>query len=104
MTARILSLLLAATLFPWPAEAALPPQYQRANELKAILDNLGIIEAFGISHPIEKIERVGEDLYRVTSGPCSMEVAIKDDPGRHHAAGWAGPRAFVVEPGRLVCK
>jgi hypothetical protein len=104
MKARIIGLLLVGALLAWPAEAALPPQYQRVNELKAILDNLAIVEAFGISHPIEKIERVGDDLYRVTSGSCSMKVAIEDDLSKHHAQGWAGPREFVVKPGKLTCK
>lgn len=104
MKAIIIGPLLAGALLPWPAEAALPPQYQRVNELKAILDSLDIVEAFGISRPIEKIERIGEDLYRVISGSCSMKVAIEDDLSKHHAQGWAGPREFVVKPGKLTCE
>ena len=89
--------ILAAAL---PASAALPPQYQRAAELRAILDDTDIVDLFGIGRLIERIEFVEPDLYRVTSGNCHLEVRIVDKPA---ASGMVGPRQFEVEPGELIC-
>lgn len=88
----------AAMLSAVPAEAALPPQYQRAAELRAIIDDAEIIDLFGIDRLIERIEYVAPDLYRVTSGNCQLDVRIVDKPTQI-----VGPRQFEVEPGELVC-
>jgi len=90
----------AVLLSSVPAWAALPPQYQRAAELRAIIDDTAIVDAFGIGRPIERIEYVEPDLYRVTSGNCRMDVAIVDKP---NVAGLVGPRQFELQPGELVC-
>ena len=82
-----------------PAMAALPPQYQRLAELRAILDDSRVVGAF--SRPIDKIERIAEDLYRLTAGTCTMDVAIKDNPSR---AGVVGPRSFFIDPAQIACK
>ena len=82
------------------AMAALPPQYQRLAELRAILNDSRVVGAF-TSHPIDKIERIAEDLYRLTAGTCTMDVAIKDDPSR---AGVVGPRSFFIDPAQMACK
>jgi hypothetical protein len=99
-------LLALAALFPAalalaaaPAAAALPPQYQRMAELRAVLDDDRVAEAFG-SAPIERIEYVRSDLYRVTAGRCRVDVALVDRPA---PAGIAGPRSFAVKAGRKVC-
>jgi hypothetical protein len=82
------------------AMAALPPQYQRLAELRAILDDSRVVGAF-TSRPIDKIERIAEDLYRLTAGPCTMDVAIKDSPSR---ANVVGPRGFFIDPAPMACK
>jgi hypothetical protein len=82
-----------------PAHAALPPQYQRAAEFKAVVADGHVANAFG-GAPIERIEYVRTDLYRVSSGGCRLDVAIVDLPT---PAGVAGPRRFAVKPGRKVC-
>jgi hypothetical protein len=81
------------------AMAALPPQYQRLAELRAILDDSRVAGAF--SRPIDKIERIAEDLYRLTAGTCTMDVAIKDNPSRVDVV---GPRSFFIDPAQLACK
>ena len=98
--------LLTAAAVAWSAiaQAALPPQYQRLREIQAILDDARIMRAFDLLHPIDRIERVEHDLYRVNGGGCSMDISIKDDPSVHHPDGWTGRRAFILDPGPLVCK
>ena len=73
--AALAGALLAAT----PAQAALPPQYQRLAELRAVMDHAGVAAALG-STPIERIEYVRPDLYRVTAGRCHIDVRIADLP------------------------
>lgn len=82
-----------------PAAAALPPQYQRIAELKAVLADIEVGRAFG-NTPIERVEFVRPDLYRVTAGRCRLDVAIVDLPT---PSGVSGGRRFAVRPGRKVC-
>lgn len=82
-----------------PAAAALPPQYQRIAELRAIVADPGVAGAFG-GTPIERIEYVRSDLYRVSGGACRLDVAIVGLP---IPGGMVGPRRFEVKAGRKVC-
>lgn len=82
-----------------PAHAALPPQYQRAAELKAVVEAPGVANAFERA-PIERVEYVRTDLYRVSAGACRLEVAIVDLPT---PPGVSGGRRFAAKPGRKVC-
>jgi hypothetical protein len=92
---------LAFCLMPLPAFAALPPHYQRQDELVAIIAH--VVEEFGIGRPIESILMKGTDFYDVVSGSCHMEVMIVDVPPPADAEPIAGPRQFAVESGPLVC-
>jgi hypothetical protein len=84
-----------------PALAALPPHYQRQNELEAIIAH--VVEEFGISKPIDSLVMKDTDFYEVISGACRMEVVIVDVPPEPGAEPMAGPRQFAVESGPLVC-
>jgi hypothetical protein len=86
-----------------PALAALPPQHQRMAEFRAIVGDGSIARAFGAT-PIDRIERVGRDLYRVEAGDCSLDVAIVSNPNWNPPGPWSGARKFILEPGRAVCK
>lgn len=91
---------LAATLAAaGSADAALPPQYQRAAELKAVVADAHIANAFD-GAPIEWIEFVRRDLYRVSAGRCRLDVAIVDLPT---PPGVSGGRRFAVKAGRKSC-
>ena len=90
-----------AGLFTGSAFAALPPQYQRQAELRAIIDNPDVVDVFGFDG-ISSVEHVGTDLYLVRGGACALEVTIKDTPNTHDA-GWVGPREFTTVPGKPVC-
>jgi hypothetical protein len=80
------------------AQAALPPYWQRVVEIQAILDEGDV--ARKLDHaPIDRIERVGEDLYRVQAGTCTLDIRVvgesRSDPG---------PRKFHLELGDPACK
>ena len=82
-----------------PASAALPPHHQRAAELKAVAGDVRVANAFaGI--PIERIEFVRTDLYRVSAGRCRLDVAIVDLPTPPDVS---GGRRFAVKAGTKVC-
>lgn len=83
-----------------PVQAALPPQYQRLAELKAILDYPGIPGALR-GRPIDRVEYVAPDRYRVTAGSCALDVAIVSRPS---PPGLVGPRQFDVAPGATTCQ
>ena len=83
-----------------PASAALPPNYQRVAELKAVLADPRVGGAFPIDAPIERVEYVRPDLYRVSGGRCRLDVAIVDLPTPPDVA---GGRRFAVRPGRMAC-
>lgn len=89
----------ASALAAATAHAALPPQYQRAAELKAVVGDPRVANAFG-GAPIERVEHVRTDLYRVSAGACRLDVAIVGLPT---PPGVAGARRFGVKPGRKVC-
>jgi hypothetical protein len=92
-------MMLAGTI---PAMAALPPHYQRQDELEAIIAH--VIEEFGMANPIEFIVMQDTDFYKVISGNCHMEVVVVDVPAAPGAEPIAGPRQFAVESGPLVCE
>lgn len=89
----------AAAVAAAPAFAAVAPQYQRAAEMKAVVGDARIANAFA-GTPIERVEFVRTDLYRVSAGACRLEVAIVDLPT---PADVAGPRRFAVKAGRKTC-
>ena len=92
--------LAATALATVPAIAALPPNYQRLAELRAVLNHPAVGSAFGMDNPVERVEYVRPDLYRVSGGRCRMDVAIHGLP---MPRGMAGPRRFEARPGKKVC-
>jgi hypothetical protein len=89
----------AAALAAWPAPAALAPNYQRLRELSAVLEHPGVVAAFGQT-PIDRVEYVRTDLYRVSAGRCRLDVRIVGLPTPR---GMVGARRFEARPGRRVC-
>jgi hypothetical protein len=91
----------AATLFALlgaPSFAALPPNYQRLVELRAVLDAIQpLIEEIG---EVTAIEFIAFDLYEVRSDRCRVAAHIVDvalEPG------FVGPRQFTVTLGKIAC-
>jgi len=91
-----LALAIAAT----PAEAALPPHYQRQAEFEAVLR--AAVETFGIAAPIDAVRMLEPDRFEVRAGDCVLVVQIVDEPGGH-GEGWVGPRRFAAVPGVPAC-
>jgi hypothetical protein len=91
-----IALILAATM---PSLAALPPQYQRARELSAVID--ATADAF--NDGIEGVEYVDVDLYRVSGQGCHLDVNIVDVPPKPGEEMTAGPRQFTTQVGELTC-
>ena len=96
---KVLVLLVVMFLIP-AAIAALPPHYQRLAEINAILNNTGVAEIFGIEKPIESIEYLAVDVYRVTGGGCHMFVRLF---GKAMPEGFVGARQFDIVLNDLHC-
>jgi hypothetical protein len=99
MRPSLLAAILCAALAAWPAEAALPPNYQRIAELRAVLALSEVATMAGMA-PIERIEHAGPDLYRVSAGRCRLDVRIVDLPSPRNVV---GGRRFEARPGRPQC-
>ncbi|WP_343716451.1 hypothetical protein [Inquilinus sp.] len=93
-------LLLAAAA---EAQAALPPYWQRLRELQAILDSNELAEKLQ-GHPIDRIERPADDLYRIQAGPCTLDIRIVDDPAASTKPAMPGPRSFHIDSGKAACR
>ena len=83
-----------------PSFAALPPQYQRMEELGMIVNSMEIVDRLGI---VDSIQYVDYDLYRVTGGKCSLDVRIVDVPLKPGDEMIVGPGNFSIEVGEPVC-
>lgn len=90
----------AAALLISVVAAALPPHYQRLAELNAILNHTEVAATFGIYRPIESVEYLETDLYRVTGAGCHMFVHIIGLP---LPDGFVGARQFEVRLDDLHC-
>ena len=95
-----LAVLGAAALAAMPAQAALPPNYQRLAELRAVLELPAVGSAFGIE-PIDRIDYAAADLYRLSAGRCTLDVRIVGLP---MPRGMVGARRFEARAGRRVCR
>lgn len=84
------------------ADAALSPFYQRRMEFGAILGSEAVVGALMPHGPIDGVEYVEPDRYRVKAGPCTLDVLIVDEP-LAEGVDMLGARDFKVELGALVC-
>ncbi len=79
------------------AHAALAPNFQRANELTAII---GAVAEAVPQYPIDKIIHQGRDRYAVIAGKCTVIARIVALPPK---PGLVGPKQFKVELERPRC-
>jgi hypothetical protein len=82
------------------AHAALAPEWQRLAEFSKIVSSPELVDNFPNRAPVDRIERIADDLYRVTAGTCSMDIRIVDKPVRDDVA---GPRRFELAYGKAAC-
>lgn len=99
---KTINIFVAATscLIAAPALAALPPAYQRAAELKAILAHEDLVAAFPQNLPIDEISYVDKDHYLVKAGKCALTVRIV---GKALPDGMVGARQFDVVFDKAEC-
>ena len=98
----VLSLLLSLAGMA-PSFAALPPYYQRARELQAILEEESIQAKLG-GKLIDSITFIEQDRYEVLGGGCLIEVQIVDVPPEKGAPLILGPRKFALSVGEPSCE
>jgi hypothetical protein len=97
MQIRALALAAIILFSAGASHAALAPNYQRANELTAIVT--AVAEAVP-KNPIDKIIHQGRDRYTVVAGKCTVLARIVDLPAK---PGLVGPRQFKVELDKPRC-
>lgn len=87
-----------------PVLAALPPQFQRAAELQAILSSEAVELLGQQGQLVDAIEYISPDLYRVSGGNCVLFVRIVDvPPAETGEAPMVGPRQFTLDIQEPFC-
>lgn len=87
----------SALLMAGQAVAMVPPRIQQRNQLRTIIDLPALADFF----PIDRIERIAPDLWRVSAGRCHVDVRLV--PRARTGRGLLPPR---IEPvaGRRTCR
>jgi len=83
------------------AWAALPPYWQSAREIAAIIEDASVHDALKYEEPILSITTSGDDVYLLKTARCSVTVTIVDTP---QAEVMVGPRQFEIEVGAAQCE
>lgn len=83
------------------ADAALPPYWQSAREIEAILADQRVHDALKYEEPILSISTIGNDVYTLKTPRCSLDIRIVDTPD---AEPMPGPRQFQLEIGQADCE
>ncbi|MES2058124.1 MAG: hypothetical protein V4564_19465 [Pseudomonadota bacterium] len=96
---RSFSRMSVALLFmiPIAAQAALPPYWQRAREIGAILESQDVARELRDA-PIDSVKYVADDSYQASSGRCSVNVRVVGK-----ARDFPGPRLFDLKVGKRRC-
>jgi len=90
---------LGSQLFSPSLLAALPPYYQSAKEIIAILNSSIVAQKLSTPYPIDSIKKT-EKGYRLAAGKCELEVNIIYKPRED---GLVGPVNFEIIPGERSC-
>lgn len=94
-----LLLTLAILVLSGSAFAALPPFFQSATEIKAVLENQDVIARLESSGMIDSIVRA-ENSYVVKAGLCMLSVEVYyQEP----TPGYNGPAIFELHAGEAIC-
>jgi hypothetical protein len=80
------------------AYAVLPPYWQSAAEISAIVNDKSVHDAFKYEEPILSIGTTGEKVYEIKTPRCSLSVTIVNKPGG------IGPTQFDIEVGTADCQ
>ena len=99
MILRLIVTILMLAGFSTVLMAALAPQYQRANEMNAVIT--AVTETLFPYQPITKIVYQKDDQYLVVTGNCTITAKIVALPAK---AELVGPKQFNVQLGKQRCK
>jgi len=80
------------------ATAAIPLHMQRRGQLQSVVA-LPALDRFG---PIERVELIGPNVWRVTSGRCHIDVTFVERPGNYPGRG-LGPPQLEPHARRQIC-
>src|SRR5262245_14109966 len=81
------------------AHALLPPFWQSAAEIKAIVESQQVHDALKYEEPITSVARSGDHTYELKTPRCSLTITIVDKPG-----GGPGPAQFELSIGTATCQ
>ena len=99
--AMLATLAASAALAPTGALAALPPYWQSAREIAAIVNDQRVHDALKYAEPIISIGVTAPDVYELKTERCTLAVKIVDKPVK---PGLIGPRQFDLEVGKATCR
>lgn len=92
----------ACLCYTKPATALLPPYYESAKEITAILNDPNISKIITSGRLIHAITKMEDNTgYIVSTGTCTLHIKVIYSPP---APGFVGPAVFELQPGALVCK
>jgi len=90
--------LLIVWLYPTVLFARLPPFYQTAEEMKAILNNPAIAVKMG-PYPIQSLSQSAAG-YRLVVENCSLDITLHYTPRNTRSV---GPAQFTIQLGAKRC-
>jgi hypothetical protein len=91
----------AMLLVPPIANAALPPFWQSAREIAAIVNDSRVHDALKYEEPILSVGVTAPDTYEVRTKRCTLTVKIVDKPAKPAVM---GPRQFGLAVGEATCQ
>jgi len=92
-------LLATLTLTSISAFAALPPNYESARRIKAVLDAPALMQQVGVIDAIKAVNNNGG--YLVTSNNCTVEVLVTCGKMPGH---FVGPCPLILKVGKKDCR
>ena len=99
---RVAAVGLAASLFiltAGSAHALLPPYWQSAAEIKAIIEDQRVHDALKYEEPITSVSVTGDHTYELKTPRCSLPIKIVEKP-----ASGPGPAQFELSIGTATCQ
>lgn len=93
--------LAASILVVTGAQAALPPYWQSAREIEAIVNDARVHDALKYEEPILSVTTSGDDAYELRTARCRVTVTIVDVA---QAEAMVGPRQFDLVVGEAKCQ
>ncbi len=90
--------LFSGLLVATSASAALPPYWQRAAEISAILNDRPLAATLR-NRPVDRIQWRSAGLYRVSAGQCRIDVRTTEERQTK-----PGPAKYRVQSGNAICR